>query len=181
MAKVYSGRYRTLDGAHWVPAIVVVKCGTPLEEAAGTDKKPVNRGKRDSQIILMSWLSKSLFNDRMTPLEYEIHRKVRSCFSLDPAAFEAVLMVDADTFVLPGSLSKMIAVLEDGPMIMGMCGETQISNKGTSWVTAIQVFEYYISHCCGRTCTMPWQQQAARVAHMRASLSYACTDARTFI
>jgi chitin synthase len=29
---------------------------------------------------------------------------------------------------------------------MGLCGETKISNKRKSWVTAIQVFEYYISH-----------------------------------
>lgn len=29
---------------------------------------------------------------------------------------------------------------------MGLCGETKISNKSQTWVTAIQVFEYYISH-----------------------------------
>ncbi|KAJ3344874.1 Chitin synthase, class 3 [Allomyces javanicus] len=29
---------------------------------------------------------------------------------------------------------------------MGLCGETQIDNKFGSWVTMIQVFEYYISH-----------------------------------
>ena len=31
-------------------------------------------------------------------------------------------------------------------MIMGVCGETRIANKRQSWVTAIQVFEYFISH-----------------------------------
>jgi chitin synthase len=31
-------------------------------------------------------------------------------------------------------------------MIMGVCGETRISNKRQSWVTAIQVYEYFISH-----------------------------------
>jgi chitin synthase len=29
---------------------------------------------------------------------------------------------------------------------MGLCGETKIANKSDTWVTAIQVFEYYISH-----------------------------------
>jgi len=29
---------------------------------------------------------------------------------------------------------------------MGVCGETRIANKRQSWVTAIQVFEYFISH-----------------------------------
>jgi len=32
------------------------------------------------------------------------------------------------------------------PEIMGLCGETKIANKTQSWVTMIQVFEYYISH-----------------------------------
>ncbi|KAG8717218.1 Chitin synthase, class 3 [Ceratobasidium sp. 394] len=30
--------------------------------------------------------------------------------------------------------------------IMGLCGETKIANKAETWVTTIQVFEYYISH-----------------------------------
>ena len=30
--------------------------------------------------------------------------------------------------------------------IMGLCGETKIANKKTSWISMIQVFEYYISH-----------------------------------
>ena len=29
---------------------------------------------------------------------------------------------------------------------MGLCGETKIANKNASWVSMIQVFEYYISH-----------------------------------
>src|SRR2546421_4734197 len=35
-------------------------------------------------------------------------------------------------------------------LIMGICGETKIANKRDSWVTAIQVFEYYISHHLGK-------------------------------
>ena len=33
---------------------------------------------------------------------------------------------------------------------MGLCGETRIANKRDSWVTSIQVFEYYISHHLGK-------------------------------
>ena len=36
--------------------------------------------------------------------------------------------------------------MQHDPMIMGVCGETRIANKRQSWVTAIQVFEYFISH-----------------------------------
>lgn len=37
------------------PAIVIVKCGS--EREAATEKKPGNRGKRDSQLILMNFFS----------------------------------------------------------------------------------------------------------------------------
>ena len=40
----------------------------------------------------------------------------------------------------------MVATMSRDPQIMGLCGETKIANKSDSWVTAIQVFEYYISH-----------------------------------
>lgn len=40
----------------------------------------------------------------------------------------------------------MLSVLRLDPTVMGLCGETRIANKGASWVTAIQVFEYFISH-----------------------------------
>ena len=36
--------------------------------------------------------------------------------------------------------------MHNDQMIMGVCGETRIANKRQSWVTAIQVFEYFISH-----------------------------------
>lgn len=29
---------------------------------------------------------------------------------------------------------------------MGVCGETRVANKTQSWVTLIQVYEYFISH-----------------------------------
>lgn len=53
MAKVYAGWYRSAN--HLVPALVIVKCGTPNEQ---NSPKPGNRGKRDSQIILMSFFNK---------------------------------------------------------------------------------------------------------------------------
>jgi chitin synthase len=36
--------------------------------------------------------------------------------------------------------------MQHDQMIMGVCGETRIANKRQSWVTGIQVFEYFISH-----------------------------------
>lgn len=51
MGKVYSGLYEV--NGHVVPYIVVAKCGKPSEKA-----RPGNRGKRDSQMMLMHFLNK---------------------------------------------------------------------------------------------------------------------------
>jgi chitin synthase len=141
MAKVYAGTYQVKN--HTVPIIIVAKCGTPAES---NTPKPGNRGKRDSQIILMNFLSRVLYNDRMTPLDYELFTKIHFVTGVTPDKFEIVMMVDADTKVLPDSLSYMVNAMRNDPNIMGLCGETRIANKTTSWVTCIQVFEYYISH-----------------------------------
>lgn len=149
MAKVYAGFYKYNDETvppekqQRVPVLTVVKCGTP-EEAAGA--KPGNRGKRDSQIILMSFFQKVTFDERMTELEYALLEAIWRVTGLMSEFYEIVLMVDADTKVYPDCLNHMCAEMIMDPSIMGLCGETKITNKSQSWVTAIQVFEYYISH-----------------------------------
>lgn len=150
MAKVYSGFYDygtksriPLDKQQRVPMMVIVKCGTPDEERKS---KPGNRGKRDSQIILMSFLQKVMFDERMTELEFEMFNGLWKITGVSPDMYETVLMVDADTKVFPDSLTHMISAMVKDADIMGLCGETKIANKRISWVTAIQVFEYFISH-----------------------------------
>lgn len=150
MAKVYSGFYDygansaiPLEKQQRVPMMVVVKCGTPDEAVKA---KPGNRGKRDSQIILMSFLQKVMFDERMTELEYEMFNGLWKVTGISPDFYEVVLMVDADTKVFPDSLTHMISAMVKDPDIMGLCGETKIANKRASWVSAIQVFEYFISH-----------------------------------
>jgi chitin synthase len=68
-----------------------VKCGTDSE--AINDKKPGNRGKRDSQLILMNFFSHVTYNDRMTPLDYDLFRKVQVLMGVTPDYFEVCLMV----------------------------------------------------------------------------------------
>ncbi|EFX03256.1 chitin synthase f [Grosmannia clavigera kw1407] len=150
MAKIYAGFYDygaksriPIDKQQRVPMMVVVKCGTPDEE---TKSKPGNRGKRDSQIILMSFLQKVMFDERMTELEFEMFNGLWKVTGISPDFYEIVLMVDADTKVFPDSLTHMVSAMVKDPEIMGLCGETKIANKRDSWVTAIQVFEYFISH-----------------------------------
>ncbi|KAJ1888006.1 hypothetical protein LPJ66_008798, partial [Kickxella alabastrina] len=141
MAKVYCGHY--VVGEHRTPCLIVIKCGAPEEQDAA---KPGNRGKRDSQMILMNFFSNVVHNERMVPLEYDLFRKVHFLMNVTPDLFEIVLMVDADTKVYEDSLRLLVNCMNNDQLIMGLCGETKIANKRDSWVTAIQVFEYYISH-----------------------------------
>ncbi|KAI9312779.1 chitin synthase-domain-containing protein [Zopfochytrium polystomum] len=126
-----------------VPMLLIVKCGNEEEKGSA---KPGNRGKRDSQLVLMNFLSKVIFDDRMTELEFDIFFKLFTITGVNPDQYECVLMVDADTRIYPDSLTHMVACMLRDDRIMGLCGETKISNKWDSWVTMIQVFEYFISH-----------------------------------
>ncbi|KAF9923858.1 Chitin synthase, class 3 [Linnemannia zychae] len=150
MAKVYAGFYKYDDETvpdkklqKRVPMCLIVKVGGPTEQNL---PKPGNRGKRDSQIILMSFLQHVMFDERMTSFEYELFNTIWRLTGVAPDRYEIVLMVDADTKVYPDSLSRMVAAMAHDHEIMGLCGETKIANKTDSWVTMIQVFEYYISH-----------------------------------
>ncbi|EOA86372.1 Chitin synthase [Exserohilum turcicum] len=150
MAKIYSGFYDygettriPIEKQQRVPMMLVVKSGTPDE---AKKSKPGNRGKRDSQIILMSFLQKVMFDERMTELEFEMFNGIWKITGISPDFYEIVLMVDADTKVFPDSLTHMISAMVKDPDIMGLCGETKIANKRDSWVSMIQVFEYFISH-----------------------------------
>ncbi|KAF9973872.1 Chitin synthase, class 3 [Actinomortierella ambigua] len=150
MAKIYAGYYKYAEDTdippeeqQRVPMIVIVKCGTPEEKH---EKKPGNRGKRDSQIILMAFLQKVMFDERMTPFEYEFFNAMWNVTKVTPDFYELVLMVDADTKVYPDSLTRLVACMAQDATIMGLCGETKIANKKETWVSMIQVFEYYISH-----------------------------------
>lgn len=149
IAKVHAGFYKYSDETvppekqQRVPVVTIIKCGTP-EEAGSA--KPGNRGKRDTQIILMSFLQKVMFDERMTALEYAMMESIWRVTGLMLEFYEMVMMVDADTLVYPDCLTHMCAEMIKDPTIMGLCGETKIANKNQSWVTLIQVFEYYISH-----------------------------------
>ncbi|KAI8988154.1 chitin synthase-domain-containing protein [Mycotypha africana] len=139
MAKIYSGLYEC--AGHVVPYLVVVKVGAPNER-----QKPGNRGKRDSQMVLMRFLNKVHFESPMTPMELEIYHQIKNVIGVNPSFYEFVLMVDADTEVLPDSLNRMVSCFVHDSKIVGLCGETKLANEKDSWVTMVQVYEYYISH-----------------------------------
>jgi chitin synthase len=139
--KVYSGLYEYEGNV--VPYIVVVKVGKESEQ---TKTKPGNRGKRDSQILLMQFLNRVHHRSPMSPLELEIFHQINNIIGVDPELYEYLFMVDADTSVKEDSLNRLVASCANDAKIAGICGETSLENEERSWWTMIQVYEYYISH-----------------------------------
>ena len=72
--------------------MVIVKVGKPSERS-----KPGNRGKRDSQVLLLQYLNRVHFDAPMSPLELEIYHQMRNVIGIDPAFYEYIFQVDADT------------------------------------------------------------------------------------
>ncbi|PWN45202.1 chitin synthase 8 [Ceraceosorus guamensis] len=139
MAKVYSGLYE--HAGHVVPYVVVVKCGKPTER-----QRPGNRGKRDSQLVLMRFLNKVHFGLPMNPMELEVYHQIKNVIGVNPSFYEYILQVDADTEVEAYSLNRFISAFTNDKRVIGLCGETALSNSKKSFITMLQVYEYYISH-----------------------------------
>ena len=139
MGKVYSGLYEVQG--HIVPFMVVVKIGKPSEVS-----RPGNRGKRDSQMVIMRFLNRVHYNLAMSPLELEMHHQIRNIIGVNPTFYEFMLQIDADTVVAPDSATRFVSTFLHDTRLIGVCGETSLSNAKSSFITMIQVYEYYISH-----------------------------------
>ena len=57
-----------------------------------------------------------------------------------------LMAVDADTRLSKDSITQMVYSMETKPKTLALCGETKVDNKDDSWVTKMQVFEYYTNH-----------------------------------
>ncbi|KAJ7200874.1 glycosyltransferase family 2 protein [Mycena pura] len=139
MGKVYSGLYECKG--HVVPYLVVVKIGKPTERS-----RPGNRGKRDSQMVIMHFLNKVHFNSPMNPLELEMYHQIKNVIGVNPTFYEYLFTVDADTTVDQFSVNRLISSMIHDKKLLGVCGETQLANAKQSIITMMQVYEYFISH-----------------------------------
>lgn len=137
--KIYTGLYEI--GGHIVPYMVVVKVGKSSETY-----RPGNRGKRDSQMLLMRFLNRVHYNSPMSPLELEMYHQIQNVIGVSPNYYSYLMQVDADTVVSPESLSQLMGRMVRDTKIQAVCGETELSNSRESLITMIQVYEYYISH-----------------------------------
>ena len=84
----------------------------------------------------MGFLNKVHFDLEMSPLELEIYHQMKNVIGVNPSFYEYILMVDADTEVMPDSLNRMISCMLHDGRIIGICGETTLVNEG-SWTTMI--------------------------------------------
>lgn len=137
--KVYSGLYE--NEGNIVPFMVVVKVGNEHETS-----KPGNRGKRDSQILVMNFLNRIHYQRPMNPLELEMFHQLNNVIGVYPELYEYIFMIDADTMVMEDALTRLVAACTRDSKIAGICGETGVANEERSWSTMIQVYEYFISH-----------------------------------
>ncbi|KAM5348466.1 hypothetical protein ACJ41O_008290 [Fusarium nematophilum] len=139
MGKIYSGLYEVQG--HIVPFMVVVKVGKPSEVS-----RPGNRGKRDSQMVLMRFLNRVHYNLPMSPMELEMYHQIRNIIGVNPTFYEFMFQIDADTVVAPDSATRMVSAFIDDTRLIAVCGETALTNAKSSFITMIQVYEYWISH-----------------------------------
>lgn len=82
----------------------------------------------------------------MNPMELEIFHHINNVIGVDPELYEYLFMVDADTSVRDDSLNRLVAACARDSRIAGICGETSLQNEEQSWITMMQVYEYFISH-----------------------------------
>ncbi|KAJ3256419.1 hypothetical protein HK103_005548 [Boothiomyces macroporosus] len=137
-AKVFSGLY-DIEGK-LVPFIVVIKAGKPSETS-----RAGNRGKRDSQLILMQFLSRLFYQEMFNPLEFHLYHTFKNIMGVDPNLYEYLLMVDADTSIERSSLNRLVGHMVQNRKVIGVAGDTKVENEKENWVTMIQIYEYFIS------------------------------------
>lgn len=137
-AKIYSGWHQFNDQI--LPYIIIIKIGLDEEEG----NKRGNRGKRDSQLIFLNFLSKYFYKKPLDELGQRILHDIKR-LNISISKYKYMLSVDADTYVRSDALMQMVYHMKDHN-IFALCGETLVRNKFDNWVTAIQVYEYYLNH-----------------------------------
>ncbi|KAI9250725.1 chitin synthase-domain-containing protein [Sporodiniella umbellata] len=153
-ARVYAGFYES--GRHRVPFMMVVKVGSPDENG--------NRGKRDSLLIVLSFLERSLnpAHHRIQPLEFELYHQCSHLLGIQPSLFKYLLVADADMQVQDDVLDRLAARLEADPRMLAVSGHVRPANPEENLVTMLQIFPIYMTHyaslayeaCLGRLTTL---------------------------
>jgi chitin synthase len=140
-ARVYHGYYEVDDMS--LKYVVVVKHGLPMEQAGSA--KPGNRGKRDSQLVIMGYFNRIYHGRELNELDAAIEDALID-LNMQSDDMRLLMTIDADTRVDEMSVTHMVYAMNQNDRILALCGETKVDNKWQTWVTMMQVFEYYNNH-----------------------------------
>lgn len=145
-AKVYAGFYES--GRNRVPFLMIVKIGSIAESVS---RVPGNRGKRDSMVIVLSFLERcmNLSHNRITPLEFELFNQCYNLLGIDPRRFKYMLVTDADTQVQDDVVLRMVTRLEADPKLLAVNGHIRPANPEENIVTMLQIFPLYTAFYSG--------------------------------
>jgi chitin synthase len=139
-AKLYHGVMK--DCGKELKYIVIVKTGLPSEKGS---PRAGNRGKRDSQLLFSGLLNRFHHGRKLNDLDVAMKNALDAMqVPLDEVRY--LMAIDADTRIDRDSISHMTFSMNKNDHILALCGETKVENKSQSWVTMIQVFEYYTNH-----------------------------------
>ena len=82
----------------------------------------------------------------MSPLELDLYNHTRNVIGVPPNFYEFLFMIDADTEVAPDSASRMIASFVHDTQVIGLCGETGLTNSKHSIITMVLLFLSFSDH-----------------------------------
>ncbi|KAI8376593.1 chitin synthase-domain-containing protein [Choanephora cucurbitarum] len=150
-ARVYSGFYET--GRNRVPYLVIVKIGQPQEETDYYQSHmsiapPGNRGKRDSIVLVLSFLERcmNLTKNRMSPLEYEIFNQCYNVLGIDPRKLKYMMVTDADVQVQSDTVQRLVLRLEEDRRLLAVSGHVRPANPEQNIITMLQIFPVYMTY-----------------------------------
>ncbi|KAJ3172421.1 hypothetical protein HDU88_005743 [Geranomyces variabilis] len=154
VAQVYAGRFNNGNAATAaVPYVVIVKSG-----ARGETRVPGTRGKRDSMLILMQYLSAIVgaggedalggTNNYyyLSPLERALHTALTDDLALDPHEFEYLTVMDGDTTMSRDAMTALAGVLRREHATLAVHGcMYPASMKMTFW-SLLQAYPWFHTH-----------------------------------
>ncbi|CEI92136.1 hypothetical protein RMCBS344292_06407 [Rhizopus microsporus] len=146
--KVYAGFYES--GRNRVPFLMAVKVGSQREEY-DQKRAPGNRGKRDSMLIVLSFLERclNLAHNRISPLEFELFNQCYNLLGIDPRMFKYMLVTDADTQVQDDVVHRLVSRLEADPKMLAVSGHVRPANPEENLITMLQIFPIYMTYYSG--------------------------------
>jgi chitin synthase len=126
-AKLYYGTKTDCNKS--LKYLVIVKSGLETEQGSA---RAGNRGKRDSQLLLIGLLNRVHHRRKLNALDKAIVAVLKK-LSVAIDTVKYLMTIDADTRVEAESISHMTYTMNKDKKILALCGETRIDNKGKSW------------------------------------------------